>query len=225
MNYMEEFKVYVVGEDRAQIESLIRRNRYIVIKHEENDENLSKLRFVNKYFTCSVNVQYLLYTDIIDLQSPYAFVFVDHQNVKNWFEDNKNKLEDSECIILISDGYNSEVEDWALDNVIEYVHDKFDVFEGFRKEDGENVGIARLREAIECAAAPFSKSDPVGAKKTDEHVPTQEEIEHDLDTFEYFLNKIKEAREMTGNCTDEERKQRAESTIKELMEKFNFEDD
>ncbi|CAG9312656.1 unnamed protein product [Blepharisma stoltei] len=216
---MEGFKVFLIVQNSEEGMRIIRH-----LKCEEANQNPAFLSFTNKYFTLDVNIYAKLYTDEEELTQPYAIILLDSELLKEWHNKNTQKIENSECSLLISNGENEDLENWAIENEIEYVYDNLDSFEGFKKEDGENIGLGRVREAIECAAAPYAKTEKPSEVKQEEREPTEEEIENDLDTFEYFLNKIREVREMAPNSTEEERKERAENTIKELMEKFKLDD-
>jgi hypothetical protein len=54
---------------------------------------------------------------------------------------------------------------------------------------------------------------------------SEPDIEEQLDHFEYFLNKIRVTAEQAHLLTHDERRKRAEETIKELIDAYGLDED
>jgi hypothetical protein len=132
---------------------------------------------------------------------------------------------------------NQNLEDLAEGAGFEVVIDSISEFSGFRKENFEMVGIARVKEALECAVAGFiSDLEEIPAEpfetlprpsilpelsETLTHPSIQkplkkDDLEADMENFEYFLSKIKETCEKSKTTDDETRRKNAELAILEL---------
>lgn len=187
----------------------------------------SHLKFENKYFSASVPVYVHDYGYDLNHPGPFAVVVVYSSGCKEFIDRNAALLDNSECNILF---YNDHAEPFEEDSGLEVVVDTLDTFSEFRKDDGEFVGVGRIKEALECACASFvrqNEKDKNSPANTSDPIneADQTKIEKDIENFEYFLNKIKQNCENSKTCDDQTRRKNAEETIRELVEYLKLEDE
>ena len=180
----------------------------------------NSISFQNKYFECTVDVHFVALSDLESLPKPSALVFVlnSHEEAVH-LQKFEKFLEEIECGIVFKEGeHDPDIEDISISLGLEYVYDDLDNFTEFQTQDSEAVGVARVKEALECVIAPYANMiKPATLAEPD--------IEEQLDHFEYFLNRIRVTTEQAHLLTDDERRTRAEETIKELIDAYGLDED
>ena len=183
-----------------------------------SQETFEEILFENKYFKASVPVIIQSFDNSPHCERPFGVVFVYSQGFKEFLAQNPDVLSSSECNILFSEKNIEDFEDFE-DLGLEILIESLEEFKGFQKNEEENIGIGRIKEALECAAASVIKTPAKPLTTEDDN------IEKEIEDFEYFLKKIKENCEKSKEVDDETRKKNAEETIRELTQYLRLEDD
>jgi len=195
-----------------------------------------ELPLKNKYFSCTVPIEIYPPNSFPSEPVHFGVIIISNFEVLPFLSSHSSLLQTSECNILFSQSDCEQLnveEDYALETVCGSLE------ESKEQVNGETIGVARIKEAMECAVAAFwpknqesqkvkkVSEDPLKHDRNLVAEATPEEIEKDLLDFEYFLNKIKENSENSKFIDDENRKNKAEETIRELVEylKLNEDDD
>ena len=189
-----------------------------------NPYNNATILLENKYFSETIPVIVLPFNTIADITSPYAVVIIYNQDTRDFLTAHSSILEASECNILFNES-SDEAENISKEFDIEFICDNLEEFKGMNKENGEMIGVGRIKEAIECAVASFVTKQKKPEKKNQNKEVTAEEMEKDMEDFEYFLNKIKENCDHSKNVDGETRKKNAEETINELIHYLQLNED
>ena len=204
------------------------------------------MNFENKYFKGSVPVVFVRFEEDFRFEAPFAVVFLYNPRHQSKIAEKIPQLQEAECKILLCEKEEAteQLEDLCESGEIEIVHDSIQRFSGFIKTNSEFQGIGRIKEALECAVASFihdlqelqsdpnepkSKSQPEEEKEEkkkakETHKLNEEDLEHELHDFDYFLTKIKENVTKASTSDDQTRKQNAENTILALAKYLSLED-
>lgn len=198
------------------------------------------MNFQNKYFKGSIPVVFARFDEDIEFELPFAVVFIFNPSYRSKITEKFPKLQEAECKILLAEEQpTEELENLCESEEIEIVTDNIQQFSGFIKTNSEFQGIGRIKEALECAAASFVRDlqelqlDPnepesnflkKEEEKTHKQGLTEEELEHELQDFDYFLTKIKENVSKASTLDDQSRKQNAENTILALAKYLSLDD-
>ena len=168
----------------------------------------------------------------VEVPGPCAIVVIYSEGSQEFINTHRELIENSECSILFSNEDSRLAEDICEESGVEFVWERLEEFTEMKRVNGEMVGVARVKEAVECAVAAFVKKPQesreedregqgeerreVKVRKVKEEVK-EDDMEKDMENFEYFLNKIKDHSDNAMNLDDESRKKYAEETIKELV--------
>ncbi|OMJ82531.1 hypothetical protein SteCoe_16760 [Stentor coeruleus] len=242
------FAIHIFSEDQSLLEA------FLSCLLHKSPEDQSQITFANKYFTKTIPILKNALSPVPILEKPYAMIFIYTDILNHLIPTFSNLLDNSECNILFIPSENFEnlkpFEDLGIeitnesiesftsfrkenfenlkpfeDLGIEITNESIESFTSFRKEDSEMVGVGRVYEALECAAASFALEEKEKPKKEEKKQGQEVELEKDIDDFEYFLKKIKETSEGSKNADDETRRRNAEDTIHELVKYLRIEDD
>jgi len=197
-------KVVVFSENFQKAERFVS-----LLKSNEQDSDLTKLNLETKYFSTQAEVE------IRSFQEPYvegsfSAVILDSEEVETWIKSNSELLLQAEYKVLFSN--RKELEATLLEQEIEVTYQDLEDFKGFIKEESELVGLSRVREIIECAAAPYAFNEQEDIQS----------LEAQVDTFEYLLGKVKSTAKEANSLPGEERRQKALDTIQQLMQHFDL---
>lgn len=184
--------------------------------------DFSRLLLKNKYFSTEIPVKLLGFHENFEASGPFALVILFSTAAAEFITKHLGLVGASECNILFAEAENEAAEALCDENGIEFVWEHLGSFTEMKRINGEMIGVGRVKEAIECAAAGFIKQVK---KEEEKKEPTEEEIEKDMENFEYFLNKIKDTKEISKGLDDESRKKYAEDTIRELVEYLKINED
>jgi len=188
-----------------------------------------------KYFEVPLRVQHL---DRLDLQLQSIAIVLLGDSELQLSEEEGSFLRDTEHAILFTQSHSEELASLADSLGVDYASQDLTNFTGFLREDYENVGLARVKETIELAvgsevlAGNISQGNrlsepqeqPQPEAQSDSSSEDEAKLESELELFDTYMQKIRETALAAKDLSDDDRRDKAEALITEVMRFLKIDD-